>query len=141
MGENHKPSTVTRFISQSNKCNLNTMKGKPKAFYTKKDLKDRTISVYDIDEELVNNDNKAIYDLCDKFVYREEPKAIARADIDVADIIEIENDGTPLDVKYAHNISGKHYNIINFPGENEDEKAQHIATQLAFRSRLHIRNS
>lgn len=133
-----KPKIVTRYIDKMKNCDLKVMRGRMKAFYTGGDLVNENFSVYDIDAELANNDNDAIYRLSDKYVFS-RPPAVARADLDVADIEKIEYRNNPLNLVYSKNPSKKHYIVVNFP--NNEDDAQLIATQLAFKSRLHIRNS
>ena len=127
-----QPQIVSRFIGNKNFIDEESNVVKTNVFDTPRNRKDGEISVFDIDDELKQNNDEKIFKIGDKFVYKKPPYTIARADLCVSEINKIEINDVNLDIVKGRN---KHYNIMPF----DDAMALHIAGQLVSISKLTVR--
>lgn len=127
---------VTRFIGNKKWFDADTNTVSSAAYYTTSNKKYGEISVFDIDTELKNGDENKIYEIGDKKVYKRPPHTIARADLNVSEVVQIHTNNGNLKVVKGF-FHGKHCNIKPFP---KDASALNVAGQLARISALHIKH-
>jgi len=130
-----QPNTVTRFIGYHRHYNKQNNVVYASAFINDKNKRYGEISVYDIDEELQNNNVDKIFSIGDK-IYSNPPTP-ARADLLVSEIEKIKLDNENLFVETSLLPISKHCNIKPFP--SDDSKAIAVALELAKISTLHLR--
>lgn len=126
----NKPRVVTRFLRK--KAFPTGKYIEPGEFYRPRDLVDKEISVFNIDDELKNNDNEAIYKLAD---YARLVKISGRGDIKVEELEKILCGSKYLEIQDYK--SGKHCAIRPFP--SNDQEALLVAQKIVFIAKLHIR--
>lgn len=128
--------TVTRFIGSKNWYSTSNNVVLAAAFYTDSNKREGEISVFNIDKELEAHQEKKIFELGDKKVFKRKPHTLARADMRKVDIIKIKTNNEFLRVD--ENFMSKHCNIRPFP--SNDALALNVAGQLARISQLIIRS-
>ena len=126
-----KPNVVTRFLKE--RAFINNKYIDPCAFYRcPQDLEDQELSVFNIDEELKSNDNKAIYEIANT---NKLFNIGGRADLKV---VEIEAIRSRENLKVSYNKNNKHCAIRPFP--NDKQEALIVAQKLVRIAKPHIKN-
>lgn len=126
-----EPKIVTRFINSNVMIDRNG-RVTSKAYNTVDNRRNKEISVYNIDNELKNNNEKGIYAHSKNM----RNKPFARADLSVSDIKKI-SEPVQLYLEKSKRLFDKHCNIKPFP--DEWQHAEIVASSLALISKLHYK--
>ena len=129
-----KNRILTRFTGYERDFNRDTGEIKASFFHTDKNMRYGEISVFDITDEVLVNNEEGIYRLGDKYVF---PHTIARADVSIEKVRNIK--GNNGNLRVFRGLLSKHRNIRPYP--NSKAEALNIASKLARESQLHIRNN
>ena len=134
----NKKCIVTRFTSQPSHFNKNSNVANSGLFFCAKNKREGEISVFDITEKILKDNDEEIFKFGDKVVCKKPPYTLARADLKTEDIFKIKSKFGQI--KLYRNIlrNDNHRNIRPYP--NDDDEALHIANHLVRISKLHIRN-